>query len=595
MEENPIKTKNKKGLVAIIIAIILVLAIVAGAAYYFMVYTKPENILKRVVGESLQSYEGSIEESDYKTINTKIGANVKVTPNEENKDTKDIIDLINALYVSLNIQVDNEQKQILTKIESKYEDENLLNMDAYVDVEKKETYMYLKDLYDKYIEAEMEDESYETLDELFENTYTQEQKGNLKKALKIIRKEMENTIKTEYCSSEKQDITIDGKTSKATKNTISMTYKQFKDELITLFTNLKDNKEFINCYEKTDEVTKNLEDAIKTLQDEEDIDENATIKVSVYTTGILQNIVKVDFEVQSEDETTLIEINKKDNENYEFKITSENETVSGNINIQKQDDKNRKVKIEIDVPEFGKVELNLDINYEIDGELEKVDTTNSIAADEITQSDYSTIMKNLEKTKLYELINKYSGNLLKNTTLDLDDSDDEIDEENEDFDLDDEEAEETEDSEENENQIITYNDEQKIEFNIPNGYKSSYKSNNYKSFSKDDISVKVTSGYEKIDEYLKTIEDAKKHYEDEEDYKNVKLSDEKSIEVDGREFKYMTLEYEYKGISQNYKYRNIYICSKISDKNIVIVEIRDSGEMEKSEIKEFLKMKVTDM
>lgn len=594
-EENPIKTKNKKGLVAIIIAIILLLAIVAGAAYYFMVYTKPENVLKRVVGKSVQSYESSIEKSDYKTIKTKIGANVKVTPNEEDEKTKEVIDLINALDLSLNVQIDNEQKQILTKIESKYENENLLNMDAYVDVDKKETYMYLKDLFDKYIETDMDDESYETLEELFENTYTQEQKGNLKKALGIMRKEFENAIKTEYCSSEKQDITIDGKTVSATKNIISMTYKQFRDELITVFTNLKDNKEFIDCYEKSEEVIDNLEDAIDTLQDEENSNDDATIKVSVYTTGILQNIVKVDFEVQSKKETGLMEISKKDNENYEFKITANNQTVTGNINIKKQDDKNSKLKIEIDVPEFGKVEVNLDISCELNGELDEVDTSDSIAPDEITQSDYNTILKNLEKTKLYELINKYSGNSLKNGILSQEDDDeDEIDpeNENEDTDIDDEESE---DLETKDNEIITYSDDQKIEFNIPSGYETSYKSDNYKSFDKDDISVKVTSQNAEIDEYFEDINDTKQNYEDEEDYKNVKLSDVKTIEVDGREFSYKTLEYEYEGISTTYEYRNIYICSKISDKNIVIVEVRDSGEMEESELKEFLKMKITDM
>ena len=101
--------------------------------------------------------------------------------------------------------------------------------------------------------------------------------------------------------------------------------------------------------------------------------------------------------------------------------------------------------------------------------------------------------------------------------------------------------------------------------------------------------------WKKNDKYFENINDTKQNYEDEEDYKNVKLSDVKTIEVDGREFSYKTLKYEYEGISTTYKYRNIYVCSKISDKNIVIIEVKDSGEMEDSEIKEFLKMKITDM
>ena len=581
--EEKTTTKSKKGLVAII-AVIILLAIAAGAVYYFMVYTKPENVFKRLVGQSIEAYEASIEESEYNTIKTKIGANIKITPDEENDETKEVIDLINALDVALNVQMDKEEKQLVTKIESKYEDENLLNMDLYVDVENKETYMYLKDFFDKYIETEMDDEAYETLAELFENTYTKEQQGSLKKAYKIMAAEFKKAIKTEYCSSEK--------TENGTKNTISMTYKQLSDELVTVFTNLKDNEEFVNCYEKPEEVKEILEDTIKSVQEADSIDD-ATIKISVYTTGILQKIEKVDAEVESEGETVTIEVTKKDEENYELKISAGGETISGNINIQKQDDKNSKLKIEMDIPEFGKIEVNLDISSELDTEIDKADTSNSISPDEITESDYNTILKNLEKTKLYELINKYSGNALTSgISTGSEDEDEDFNIENEDEDEDDTENEELETKD---NEIITYNEDQKIEFSIPSGYESSYQSDNYKSFMNDDISVKVLTQYEDKEEYFENIDDTKKHYEEQEDYKDVKLSDTKTIEVDGKEFSYKTLEYKYEGISTTYTYRNIYVCAEISDKNIFVVEVKDFGEMEESDLKEFLKIKVTDM
>lgn len=594
-KETITKTKGKKGLVAIIIAVIILLAIAAGAVYYFMVYTKPENVFKRVVGKSVQSYEASIEESDYKTIKTRIGLNAKITPNEENAQTKEVIEFINAIDVALDVQMDTEQKQLLAKIESKYENENLLNLDAYVDVENKETYMYLKDIFDKYIETEMDDESYETLKELFENTYTKDQQANLKKAYEIIGTEFKKAIKTEYCSSEKQEITINNKTENATKNTISMTYNQLSDEFITIFTNLKDNKEFIDCFEDSEEVKESLEDAIEKIQDEKDEEyDNVNVKVSIYTTGILQNIVKVDFVIQSEEQTATIEINKKDKENYEFKILGGKEEITGNVNIQKQDDKNTKLKIEVNVPEFGKVEVNFDVTCELNGEIEKVDVSNSIASDEITQSDYNTILKNLEKTKLYDLINKYSDGLLEDETSEIEN---EIDDEDED-EYGTENEIEDEDSEElttKDNEIITYNEDQKIKFNIPSGYETVYKSDNYKSFSKDNISIKVTTQYAKLDEYIEDIDDTKAYYEEQEDYRDVTLSDLKTMDVDGKKFSYKTLEYKYDMGSRVYNYRNMYICYQISDKNLVVVEVRDMGEMDDSDLKQFLTMTVTDM
>lgn len=601
-EENPVKTKSKKGLVGIIIAIILLLAIVGGAAYYFMVYSKPENVFKRVVGKSVQSYESSIEESEYKTIKTRIGLNAKITPDEEDEETKEIVELINALDVALDVQMDYDQKQLLTKIESKYENENLLNLDLYVDVKDKEAYMYLKDMFDKYIETEMDDESYETLEELFENTYTKDQQASLKKAYGIIGTEFEKAIKTEYCSSEKQEITINGKTEKATKNTISMTYNQLCDEFITIFTNLKDNKEFIDCFEDSEEVTESLENAIEALEDEKDEKYNNTnIKISIYTTGILQNIVKVDFVVENEKQTATIEVNAKDKENYEFIISSGEEKITGNVNIKEQDENNAKLKIEVNVPEFGKVEVNFDITCELNGKMEEVDTSNSIAPDEITQSDTETITKNLQKSKLYELINKYSNGAIQSTMSSEIGSiaeDEDEDEEDEDIQIQENDEDEDEDSEElstKDNEIITYNDEQKVEFNVPSGFEVSYKSDNYKSFMNDDISVKVTTQYQETDKYFKDIEETKEYFEEQEDYKDVSLSDVKTITVDGKEFSYRTLEYKYNGVTKTYNYRNMYICSKISDKNIFVVEIRDTGDMSESEIQEFLKIKVTDM
>lgn len=579
-------TKKKKGLVGIIIAIILLLAIIAGVVYYFVIYTKPEEIFKRGLGRTIQSYQKSIKEEDYKTINTKIGADVEITPeNNIDESSKEIIDFINALDIALNVQMNKEEKQVVTKIESNYEDESLLNISAYIDVDKEKTYIYFKDLYNKYIEADVDDEGYESLREIFENTYTKEKQANLNKALGIIKKEVKDIAKKEYCSSQKQEITVNNKTVKANKNTISMTYEQLSKELEELFTDLKNNEEFINCYEDPEEVSENLEDIIENIKKEEDSYKNTNIKISLYTTGMLQNIVKCDIEIE-EKETLIIEITKNDKENCGFRISSTDEdtTISGNINIKNINDKTSNMKIEIDVPELGKVALNINVNYQINEEIEKVDTKNTIKQDEMTEDDYNEILKKFQKTKLYELINEVSGGVLqdgtatKNNNLIQSEYEEDDDEDNT--------------SETETNEILTYDGKQKIRFNIPNGYESSYASDNYKSFDNDDISVKVTTQNSKIEEYLADAEESKKYYEEQSDYKDVKISDTETINIDGREFSYRTIEYKYESINRTYSYRNIYICSKLSDKNIMIVEVRDSGEMSDSDLKEFLKITV---
>ena len=70
------KSKSKKGLISILILAIIFISIICGAIYYFMVYSKTEEIFKRIIDSSINAYQPSEEE--YKTITTKIGANVQV-------------------------------------------------------------------------------------------------------------------------------------------------------------------------------------------------------------------------------------------------------------------------------------------------------------------------------------------------------------------------------------------------------------------------------------------------------------------------------------------------------------------------------------
>lgn len=609
------KEKGKKGVGKVLILLILLVAIIAGAIYYCMIYTKPEEAIKRTIGKAVSSYQESIQEENYKTIKATIGASLDLDLEDESQIDKDVVELINDLDLSLNVQMDKDQKQMVTKLEADYENKDLLDVAAFIDAKEEKSYVYLKDLFDKYIEVDMESEVYDSLIEVFETSDTSGKQATIKKATSILQKEIKNMVKEEYCSSEKQEITLGDKKVKVTKNTISMTGSELKKELTTLCTNLKNNKEFLECYENQDEITESLEDLIDALDDME-IDD-ANIKFSIYNSGITQKCVKMDLEVKQDEEAVLFELTKKDEgsyefkvsegesnnaitlkldqkdkENYEFQISSskEDEKIEGNINIKKENDKSASSKIEVKVPEFGKVALTLKCSYELDTEIDKVDSDKTIKQEKMTQEDMNKILENLQETKLFELINKFSGTALPsgstsgstsgsqtntNTTTNTNDDSKKL--------------------ATNSNEIITYSEDQKIEFKVPSGYEVGYQSDNYKAFDKDDISVKVTSEYGNIEQYLESIDSSKEYYEEQEYYKDVKLSELKTMNVDGREFSYKILEYKYDLGSKTYNYRNIYFCSKISSKNLAVVEIRDTGEMTESEIKEFLTMKVTDM
>lgn len=428
-EETKVKTKNNKRLLVIITAIILLLAIICGGIYYYKTYLEARSTFKRAIDSSIKAYQEGIEKDQYKTVDAKIGANLQLELEDNSDENAKIVDFINALDVELNLQMDRENKKLVAKLDSKYENDNLLNADMYVDVENKKLYMYLKDIFDKYLENDIEDEIDEDVIELFNKTYTDENKENLKKASKIIGKELKNIIKKENCSRNKEEITINNEKENVNKNTISITYAQLLNEFETIGTNLKNNKEFISCFEKQDEVDEYLDNLIEDIKTEKEYSyDNVNIEISIYTTGILQKFVKLDMQVQEDEQTVKMEINKKDEQNYEYIYTNTyGEMIK--LDIKKLQDNKYSGVIEANISNVDKIIINLDISFKLNEEIDKIDTTNVINVKDITEEDANTIIENFKKTKLYETVNKISGGIFENILANRNKLDEQEDEE----------------------------------------------------------------------------------------------------------------------------------------------------------------------
>ena len=73
--------------------------------------------------------------------------------------------------------------------------------------------------------------------------------------------------------------------------------------------------------------------------------------------------------------------------------------------------------------------------------------------------------------------------------------------------------------------------------------------------------------------------------------KNVNLSSQESMTVNGKTFNYAVLSYEYVSSVSTYKYATKYIWAKVSDKYVVEIDIRDTdGKMTDDELKQILTM-----
>lgn len=573
------KKKGKGKIIGLIIVILLVLAMILGLIYYFVVASKPDRVYKKLIESTIDFYTNFRTSADYKTSKTtlKLGANFDLETNELDKN---VIDLVNKTKIGVDLQANNEEKEFIVNLEADYDKENLLDVQMYSNIEEEKTYMKLENWLDKYIEVEdVDNEFYTTFKDLLTNPkMTTSEKASLRKAMKIMKKELTSMIKKEYCSAKKEDIMVNGKTVHATKNTIKMNQKQFKKEVETVLTNLRENQEFINCFEDGDELEAILDSLINQVDDMAE-EEEATIEINIYTKGFMQKIQKVTVIFEDEyEEATTIAITKTEAKTYEIDFLDDKDKSVATLEL-KIEEKNKNegnISYELAVPDFGKVKLTLEYSQKFNEEIDEVNVRNSVKMEELTKEDQQTIMNNLQKSKLYELIMSYA-NANTSNLLDTDTKNNKND---------------------NRivstigNEIISYDEKTKITFKVPEGYELEHMSDNFKTLRKDDISIDILTNYGDKDEYYKIIEEEKQYYEGEENYKNIDLSEIRTQEVNGITFYAAKLSYEYASMGYTTEYEKMYVWTEVSDEMVLNFEIDGLENFTQEDLKQLLAVNI---
>lgn len=578
-----VKTKKKGNggkIVLLIISILLVIAIVGGLIYYFAIYTRPENMYKRLVTSSIDSYTNSILNKNHKTSRTTFELDFNIDSEEIEKDA---VDLINKIDIGFDVQANYEDEKFLMNFKADYDKESLLNLQMYSNVKEEKTYVQLENWLKKYIEVEdIDAEIYTSLKEVFKSQKeTAESKVIYKNAMKILKQELTSTIKKEYCSSKKEDIIINGKSISTTKNSIKMNGKQFENEFKTLFSNLRNNRNFIKCFKKQDEVVETLDNLIDEVEELDQV-ENSTIELAIYTSGLMNKIQKVEINTYDSDtdDTGTIIVTKTGDKSYDFELLDDATSMcTGKVSIEEKQKDNGVVHTQLSIPEVGKIELDIKYSYKFNENIEEVNVKNSVKSDELTTDDQKTLVENLEKSKLYELISGLSGGTSSSKNNNM-------------YDILDNNNDSTQDVDIEENSIISYDNSAKITFNIPDGYETTTISNNCKVLRKDDTTINISIKYSEKDKFYEELEEYKKYYEGEDNYNNVQLSELRTLDVDGREFYYATLSYESSILGETYKHTRLNIWTDVSDKNILNYEIDGSENISNEELRELLTINV---
>ena len=583
------KSKGKK--VAIIVTLILIIAIAAAAVYYFMFYSKPEEIYKRTIQSGIDSFVNNEEKNkDYKTLKAGLKVDFDVDLKDNSIIDKKVLDLINKTDVGLEVQTDKEAKQLVVDLQSNYDKKALLNGKVFVNSDDEETYVYAKDYLDKYIEVPMEDEVYESLNQLFE---AQNKAVDVKTPMSILKNELVAMIKPEYCSSSKEDITVNGQNVSATKNTIKLNANQFKTEITTLVNNLKSNQNFINSFEEKETITQALEDILDELDDIDLSDEDATIEFNLYTQGFMHDVVKCSVTVNASYQAVTLGVTKNAENNYEIEALLNNaKIVSGKINIEEKNENEGKLTFELNIDSVGKFAMNLEYSQKFNEEIEKADTKNSVEAEDLSLADQKKLMNNFQKSQLYKLVQSYSNSLLTSSIKPSTSSSNSI--------LSNATSSSsilnnktTKEDDIKDNEILTYDSKNKITYNIPTGYTVRKTSDNYKTLEKGNASIRISSKISNKDAYYTSLKANKDSLEKGDLYKDVTLTEMAKTTINGIDFYSATLSYKY-GSSMTER-STTYVWTEVSEKYVLDFELRQTGEITDDELNQVLTIKVEDV
>lgn len=434
MENSNYKNLLKKIIPIIIIALILVI----GYLLYNTTINKPEKIFKKTVAEIFEKIEMKEENKNGK-------ANIEITAqlNSEDETIQEIQSYLDGTKIRMNQEIDVEQKILKTKIGADYKNEELIEAGMFI--QDGTVYLLAEEFFDKYIEISEEELGIEDFETILEEAFEQADKVSKKETNKLL-DEIEETIinflKEQEYESDKEEISLEDKTVKAKKSTLSLNEKEISELLVEILKVLKESEYFIELVKNPEvDIVEEIEYLIEELEEVDTTDE-LDIEITLYTKGIIPKIVKAEIileeydeelgkliyekendkkaivEIEADEESFGIEILEKDNETTELRLVLPEEYEGIEVKLEIKKEKNKgELKIIANISEEIMSELNiedeieaiLNIKYEENYEVEinKEDISNSTTLDKITENEQKEILKKFEDSNLRELLEEF--------------------------------------------------------------------------------------------------------------------------------------------------------------------------------------------
>lgn len=384
-----IKSGSSKNGLAVAIIGILVLLILGGLGIWYYTTNKADVMINKIIDKVFDGV--TFENEENSEITYDLSLNIK----SENLESE-ALDIINNTKIKGSIYINSKDKYTLINLGATYEDKELLSFDAYYN--DNTIYLQEKSIYDKYVSINVPEE----LQTEINNMYTINEKDiNIVK--KGIKNALKNALKEETFIKEKVDTNINGKSTKANSLKLIINDENRKEILTKISKYLKDNDEFLDSMSNlTDSTSQEIFNSLESLT-ENYTNTYTTTTVILYTTGITNELAKVDIKSeQNEKEVSRVVC---ESDTCDIQIINDGEQMNMNILMNET---SSTIKIN---GKMGKDDVSLTLNLKENYNKKGAPKINeSVNIDEISEEDMNTIMTNLgEKEEIKYFIEKIAG------------------------------------------------------------------------------------------------------------------------------------------------------------------------------------------
>lgn len=263
-----------------IISVVIIALIVFSGFVYFN-----DGDSKKIYGKIIERFENNLYEyldngTNANKLEGNIGFNIK-NSGALLKEEQSMMDILNALSIAYETEIDNELNKANFSVKAKYEQENILEF-ALNNVNN-ETFINLGSLYDKKIKVKEENIKFTYLS-------VEKQKKLINEIINIINV----NLKEEYFYKEKETLKINDKNVYTTKHTLEMNSTEIYDFKIKIIDDIKNCNELLEFMAEYRNVDKSqLINGLNSYRNELLPNSDEHFKIDLYFNLISKKIEKV--------------------------------------------------------------------------------------------------------------------------------------------------------------------------------------------------------------------------------------------------------------------------------------------------------------